>query len=346
MFEKDAKSRSTITKIDGKGRFVDVTQWFEVGKVVFTFCTYDDSLPGGSRIKQEVKCFLSIEDAANFANLCESGRFRDIALHNLKEQQASGNNSNYPICIYEKYGGSSKDKVVSKRLSLSMKSQSDKYYKSLPFTLQGEQGEGRVVDNGAIRPVKGYSEYVAIGLTTEQVYALGVQLKRAVTIYDFWLAAGTLETRVKELEYKRNGNYGGNNQGTNQGGNQSGNRTTNGSGYNNRYESRPENAPQQGYARTTQPQSGSRQQSPTPSAGSQRDASPTRQQGTTRNSNGSNGPTSGRVSVGYRRRDQGNNNDGRNSGFVSRNNPEYHRALENQNSNGVERGYVTQSRYN
>lgn len=344
MFEKDAKSRSTIIKIDGKGRFVDVTQWFEAGKVVFTFCTYDDSLPGGSRIKQDVKCFLPIEDAANFANLCESGRFRDIALHNRKEQQASGNNSNYPIAIYEKYGGSAKDKVISKRFSLSMKSQSDKYYKSLPFTLQGEQGEGRVVDNGAIRPVKGYSEYVAIGLTTEQVYALGVQLKRAVTIYDYWLAAGTLETRVKELEYKRNRNYGGNNQGTNQGGNQGGNRTTNGSGYNNRYESRSKNVPQQGFDRTTQPQSGGRQQSPTPPADAQ--TATMRQQATTRTPNGSNGPTSGRVSGGYRKREQTNNNDGRNPGFVSRNNPEYRRALENQNSNGVERGYVAQSRYN
>lgn len=220
MFEKDAESKSTITRIDGKGRFIDVTQWFAKGKILFTFCTYDETRPKGNRITQEIKCYLNIEEAALLANICESGRFVQIGMRNHKEfinAKEAGFKLKYPKAIFEKYGGTSKGPIVAKRLSLSMKEPGEAYAKNLPFTLRADAGEGKVVDKGAIRPIDGYSNYVIVGLTEEQVFSLGIQIKRAIAIYDHWIALGVLDEKVKELEYqgnnRQNNGYNNNNNG-------------------------------------------------------------------------------------------------------------------------------------
>lgn len=205
MFELDSKTPNTIVKFNGNGRFVELSQAFQIGKIKFAFRVYDDNRPQGKRITSSLDCYIDIDEAVALADRCVSRDLFTIA--GKKEEIRIKGNYKYAKPSYENYSGSTKagpgrNMTVSRHLTISRKAGDDPLFSKLPFTLMVEQRPGKVSRTGAIiaDPGANNAEYIAVGLTAEDIVRLGLQLQRACRIYDLWLASDTLQQHIEQLE--------------------------------------------------------------------------------------------------------------------------------------------------
>ena len=79
MFELDSKTPNTIVKFNGNGRFVELSQAFQIGKIKFAFRVYDDNRPQGNRITSSLDCYIDIDEAVALADRCVSRDLFTIA---------------------------------------------------------------------------------------------------------------------------------------------------------------------------------------------------------------------------------------------------------------------------
>ena len=201
MFELNSKSPNTIVKFDGSGRFVEISQAFEINKVKLAFRVYDDSRQKGDRITSSIDCYLDIDEAVLLADHCVS---RDLfAIARKKEELRVAGNYKRANPAYESYSGSTKNGVISRHLTISMKATDDPKYQKLPFTIMAQQGPGKVTKTGAILPnytnAKKEASFIAVGLTAKDIVKLGIQLQRACRIYDTWIATDSLAYHMQQL---------------------------------------------------------------------------------------------------------------------------------------------------
>lgn len=206
MFENTSKTPNRIIKLDGKNRFVEISQAFGIGKIKFAFRVYNENNPKGSRILQQIDCYMDIDDAVDFANQCTNQLIFKYAKANEKAR-AAGNYAFAKPCFESfsgtKKGGPDKDKVIARRLQIIRKNPDDQYAKKMPYTMRVLETPGNVTNTGAITPVqnapKEESQYIAIGLTGPDIIRIGLQITRACNIYDIWVANGTLQENLNRI---------------------------------------------------------------------------------------------------------------------------------------------------
>ena len=208
MFElKDGRGndnthKNTIIRIDGFCRFVEFAQAFEIGKIKLAFRQYNDKTKtGNSKVTNQIDCYMNIDEAANLGDMLVGPRLKELAVRN--EKTRVNGNYKYAQACYTDYSGTTKNgKVISRKLTITMKATDDPNYEKIPFTLIAEEGPGVQTNTGAFSPTANYKEqrkYIVIGLTFDDLRKIGIQLKRAVDIYDYWIASNTLSARVAEL---------------------------------------------------------------------------------------------------------------------------------------------------
>lgn len=208
MFElKDGRGndnthKNTIIRIDGFCRFVEFAQAFEIGKIKLAFRQYNDKTKtGNSKVTNQIDCYMNIDEAANLADMLIGPRLKELAVRN--EKNRIKDNYKYAQACYTDYSGTTKNgKVISRKLTITMKATDDPNYEKIPFSFIAEEGPGVQTNTGAFSPAANYKEqrkYIVIGLTFDDLRKIGIQLKRAVEIYDYWIASNTLSARVAEL---------------------------------------------------------------------------------------------------------------------------------------------------
>lgn len=213
MFETHLKDRNgaplspsgTIYKNDGRERFVEIAQAFGIGKVKLAFRTYNSKAQTGNKITQSIDCYLNIDEFGLLCHIITSGSARQRAMMNEKARSTGG--YKYAKPIFEVYNGTTKNnQVISRHLTLSMKNREDNpaLFEKMPFTLMVEEGPGIKTPTGAITPDKnGRKNYLAIGLSYDELLKLGINGQRAINIYDRWVADGTITQHLNEISYNK-----------------------------------------------------------------------------------------------------------------------------------------------
>ena len=184
-----------ITKINGKERFLEVTEFFSAGKVCFQMSTYNKNARAGSKITCSIKTFLGMEDLAYFAHILEDEKMLWERVKAAAKKVPAGSD----IIVASFFSGSTREgQVYSRQLTIEKGS-------SQPIIIRARECPGVKTPTGAVVPDKarrGETVQVIIGLSMEMCYKLSSSLKRAIAIYDRWTADRVLEERLESLKYK------------------------------------------------------------------------------------------------------------------------------------------------
>ncbi len=187
MFEKS----ETIIRIDGRGKFCDIQEAFEIGKICFQFREYDETKAKGNRITKRIDCFLDLAKFSYFCQIMKSERIYSLIEY---EKQKAGSNYARPYVV--SFGGVNKPgkSVISRKLQVKTGAKS-------PLLLSAVQGPGKAGNKGQIQPayLDKDAEEIMIPLSIEQCIMLGTEGERALRYYDAWSAAGTLEANLERL---------------------------------------------------------------------------------------------------------------------------------------------------
>lgn len=192
MFEYTGEDNRTIIKISNASQFVDIREAFGIGRIQFQFRKYDKNKPSGQRTNVSIDAYLSISEFSYLCDILTDGSIARYAKKN--EQLRSAKNAKYAEPAYKNLSGSGKDgKIVARALTIEKGSSAD-------YIIKVVEGPGRKTDKGLISFIGSNNQYLSIGLSKEDARKLGLAGKRAVSIYDRWVADRVLDQRLAEIE--------------------------------------------------------------------------------------------------------------------------------------------------
>ena len=184
-----------IAKINGKERFLEVTEFFSAGKVCLQMCTYNKNAAAGQKITSSIRTFLGMEDLAYFAHVLED----EETLYKRMVSAARKNPGAKEIVVASFFSGSTREgQVYSRQLTIEKGT-------SQPVIIRSRECPGVKTSTGAVVPDKtrrNETVQIIIGLSMEMCYKLASSLKRAINIYDRWTADRVLEERLESIRYK------------------------------------------------------------------------------------------------------------------------------------------------
>lgn len=181
---------SQITRKDAKGCFVEsLNDSFSIGKIHFTFASYDVSKPAGQRQTNNIHIYIGVDE---FLELC-----RKLCCGELKYMMQTKRKNNDKSALFEHLGGTS-----AQMLSERGKARTDG--KSLSRTAQlicgnksdllfvANSGPGETNAKGLIVPKFGSNpeQHVAVSMTFESFSELMLTTKAH---YEAWLTAKYLK---------------------------------------------------------------------------------------------------------------------------------------------------------
>lgn len=186
----DNYNDNQITRKDARGCFVEtLNDSFSIGKIHFTFASYDVSKPAGQRQTNNIHIYIGVDE---FLELC-----RKLCCGELKYMMQTKRKNNDKTALFEHLGGTSAQ-ILNKR----GKARADG--KSLSRTAQlicgnksdllfvANSGPGETNAKGLIVPKFGNNpeQHVAVSMTFESFSELLLSTKAH---YEAWLAAKYLK---------------------------------------------------------------------------------------------------------------------------------------------------------
>lgn len=148
-----------------KKDLIEITEWFEAGKVKIGFRKYDNNEQKGSKVNASIDFYLTIQE---MDLLC-----RNLLSGNIITKAAKG------MKIDPFYKGSERDNQIYSRVFTFNKSN-----KGLFFTVH--EGPGRKTDTGSFEPLYKLNEApvkISISLDVEEIKSFAIQGKRACDYY-------------------------------------------------------------------------------------------------------------------------------------------------------------------
>lgn len=179
----------TIYKLFLGGGFLNVKQAFKIDKICFEFGKYDS--PQSKKLKETISYYLSIEDAAYFAYLCQSGKMFSMCARAKQENQ---------------YGSGFLDMAgvkTSKQIKMQMGDSQGKYF------FKALEGPGEKTEKGLMKPKyndQTADKKIAIAMTCAQIMTMGIAIQRAISILDMNIARGkdALESFIDGMKFVAN----------------------------------------------------------------------------------------------------------------------------------------------
>lgn len=185
LIEKD--DNGTIIKLNVSSGFLNIKQAFVfssqnesgeytndvVGKICFEFGKYTSA--SEKKLKDTVKYYMSIEDAALFAELLKTGKMV-VRCKKAKESNPYGSG-------FSDMAGT----TTSKQLKIQQGDKEDKFF------IKALEGPGEKNDKGLMVPKyndKTATKSIAITVSIDQLMKIGLAIERAIRIYDNLLAQG------------------------------------------------------------------------------------------------------------------------------------------------------------
>lgn len=198
MFEKNKETnKGTIIKVDGKDRFLDITQAFGLGKINMQFRTYDNNRASGDKITTAIDMYVNIEEFAYISYILKTSEIYELIKKREIEKERKA--LNYPNPAYELFGGTVKNgNVISRHLTITKGEKK-------PVIVKVEERLGKKSHNGTIIPDFNDKnpKIIILGLTLKQCTTIGLAGERAISIYDRWVADDVLDQKLDLLSYNR-----------------------------------------------------------------------------------------------------------------------------------------------
>lgn len=108
MAENTQYKNDLIFSINTKTTFMKAKPCFNIEKVLFSFVSFDEAAEAGSKIKDNVDFYMSIDDALYLSWLITEGHLTKM----IKKEAAKG--EKYPKAVYTRQGGIQADKCKEK----------------------------------------------------------------------------------------------------------------------------------------------------------------------------------------------------------------------------------------
>ena len=203
LIQKD--DNGTIIKLNVSSGFLNIKQAFVfstpneqggydndvVGKICFEFGKYNS--PNDKKLKETIKYFMSIEDAALLAELLKTGK---IVTRCIKAKEKNP------------YGAGFVDMsgvTTSKQMKIQQGDTDAKFF------IKALEGPGEKTDKGLMAPKyndQTTDKKVIIAVTVDQLMKIGLAMERAIRIFDNLLSQGLDAV----IEYSKKMRYHGDNQ--------------------------------------------------------------------------------------------------------------------------------------
>ena len=183
----------SFERFDAKGALLDVTEYFEKGKIKLDFLKYGND----NKMTDRIGIFFSPSDALTLAYNIKDGRVNKI-LTTLKQQMATGQLSEKDFqysTIWKSGIGGSYDKTRYRELIIQpgMKK---------PFVLVAQSGTAKEGVNGLVQPTAGPDTYIRIPMDHKELFHLAFALERAVRFCDDHMVREYLKEKY-EMEKQR-----------------------------------------------------------------------------------------------------------------------------------------------
>ena len=183
---QDERNQDQITRKDARDCFVEsLRDCFQIGRIHFTFASYDLTRPPGQRQTNQIQIYIPVGEFLNLCRKLECGELRYL----MQNRKQSGDHRP----IYETLGGTSAEKLarqgrprpdgrsLSRVMQLLAGSKCD-------LLLVADSGPGDTTDKGLIVPKFGKNpeNHVAVSMSFDLFSELLLETK---INYQAWLSA-------------------------------------------------------------------------------------------------------------------------------------------------------------
>jgi hypothetical protein len=183
---QDERNQDQITRKDARDCFVEsLRDCFQIGRIHFTFASYDLARPPGQRQTNQIQIYIPVGEFLNLCRKLECGELRYL----MQNRKQSGDHRP----IYETLGGTSAEKLarqgrprpdgrsLSRVMQLLAGSKCD-------LLLVADSGPGDTTDKGLIVPKFGKNpeNHVAVSMSFDLFSELLLETK---INYQAWLSA-------------------------------------------------------------------------------------------------------------------------------------------------------------
>ena len=183
---QDERNQDQITRKDARDCFVEsLRDCFSIGRIHFTFASYDLARPPGQRQTNQIQIYIPIGEFLNLCRKLECGELRYL----MQEHRKTGDKRP----LYETLGGTSAEKLarqgrprpdgrsLSRVMQLLAGNKSD-------LLLVADSGPGDTTDKGLIVPKFGKNpeNHVAVSMSFDLFSELLLETK---VNYQAWLSA-------------------------------------------------------------------------------------------------------------------------------------------------------------
>lgn len=182
----DDRNQYQIIRKDARNCFVEsLNDAFEIGRVHFSFATYDLSRPSGSRQTNNIHIYIAVDEFLELCRKLNSGELRYM----LQSKKKAGENT----CLYQHLGGTSAEKLVKQGRARADSKSLSRTVQLLPgsksdFLFVADSGPGETDAKGLIVPKFGNKpeNHVAVSMTFDAFSELILMTQMH---YQAWLSS-------------------------------------------------------------------------------------------------------------------------------------------------------------